>query len=65
MPSAEKVLRLIGTSNLVLQIIGNWGVYRQRGDNSADIPIVGELTPMRALQLSFMAEKRFQKQAPS
>lgn len=63
MPSAEKVLRLIGTSNLVLQIIGNWGVYRQRGDNSADIPIVGELTPMRALQLSFMAENRFQNEA--
>ena len=30
MSPTEKILRLIGTTNLLLQIVGCWGVYRQR-----------------------------------
>lgn len=63
MPPAEKVLRLIGTANLLLQIVGTWGVYRQRGESLTDVSLVGELTPMQTLQLSFMAENRFRNEA--
>lgn len=55
----EKILRLIGTTNLLLQIVGCWGVYRQREKNGSEVFAVGEETPMHALQLSFMAENRF------
>lgn len=58
MSPSEKVLRLIGTTNLLLQFIGHWGVYRPRGESSP-----GEVKPMRALQFSFMAENRFHNDA--
>lgn len=63
MKPSEKVLRLIGTTNLLLQMVGTWGVYRRRGKNPVDVSTVGKLTPMRALELSFMAENRFQGDA--
>ena len=63
MKPSEKVLRLIGTTNLLMQMVGTWGVYRRRGKNPADVSTVGKLTPMRALELSFMAENRFQGDA--
>lgn len=63
MKPSEKILRLIGTTNMLLQMVGTWGVYRRRGKNPADVSIVGNLTPMRALELSFMAENRFQNDA--
>lgn len=63
MKPSEKVLRLIGTTNMLLQMVGTWGVYRRRGKNPADVSTVGKLTPMRALELSFMAENRFQGDA--
>lgn len=63
MSPTEKILRLIGTTNLLLQIVGHWGVYRQRGKNASEVSTVEELTSMRALQLSFMAENRFHSDA--
>lgn len=59
MSSSEKVLRFVGTANLILQIVGRWGVYRQRGKNRSNICYIGKLTAMNTLQISFMAENRF------
>ena len=59
MSSSEKVLRFIGMANLILQIVGHWGIYRQRGKKRSNVCYVGELTAMSTLQISFMAENRF------
>lgn len=59
MSLTEKILRLIGITNLILQIVGRWGVYRQQGKVLDET----KFTPMLALELSFMAENRFHNDA--